>query len=36
VGTTSQFDVYAGDTLLFSKQQAGHFPEPAEILDKLG
>jgi hypothetical protein len=35
VGTTSQFDVYAGDTLLFSKQDEGRFPEPAEILAKL-
>jgi len=27
--------VYAGDTLLFSKQDEGRFPEPAEILAKL-
>jgi len=35
VGKTSQFDVYAGDTLVFSKQDKGRFPEPAEILAKL-
>jgi hypothetical protein len=35
VGKTSQFDVFAGDMLLFSKQDEGRFPEPAEILAKL-
>jgi len=35
VGKTSQFDVYAGDTLLFSKQDEGRFPSAAEILVKL-
>jgi predicted Rdx family selenoprotein len=31
-GKTSQFDVFAGDDLIFSKQREGRFPEPAEIL----
>jgi len=35
VGKASQFDVYAGDTLLFSKQDEGRFPSAAEILAKL-
>jgi hypothetical protein len=35
VGKTSQFDVYDGETLLFSKQDEGRFPEPVEILAKL-
>jgi hypothetical protein len=35
VGKTSQFDVFEGDALLFSKQDEGRFPEPVEILAKL-
>ena len=31
-GRKSQFDVLADGELLFSKQQAGRFPEEAEIL----
>lgn len=34
-GKTSQFDVYDGDTLIFSKQGEGRYPEPAEIIAKL-
>ena len=34
-GAKSQFDVVADDTLLFSKQREGRFPEPEEILAAL-
>jgi predicted Rdx family selenoprotein len=34
-GKPSQFDVFAGDTLIFSKQRDSRFPEPAEILKVL-
>jgi predicted Rdx family selenoprotein len=34
-GKRSQFDVYDGDTLIFSKQGEGRYPEPAEIIAKL-
>ncbi len=32
-GLKSQFDVFADGELVFSKQQAGRFPEEAEILE---
>ena len=35
-GEQSQFDVVADGRLVFSKQQAGRFPEPGEILSALG
>jgi selT/selW/selH-like putative selenoprotein len=35
-GETGQFDVVADGELVFSKQQAGRFPEPGEILAALG
>ena len=31
-GRKSQFDVFANDELLFSKQQQGRFPDEAQIL----
>jgi hypothetical protein len=34
-GQTSQFDVVADGRLIFSKQAAGRFPEPDEILGEL-
>jgi predicted Rdx family selenoprotein len=34
-GERSQFDVFDGETLIFSKQRDGRFPEPAEILSQL-
>jgi predicted Rdx family selenoprotein len=34
-GERSQFDVFAGDTLVFSKQAEGRFPEPAEVIARL-
>ena len=34
-GEKSQFDVLADGRLVFSKQQAGRFPETAEILAAL-
>jgi hypothetical protein len=35
-GAKSQYDVLADGELVFSKQQAGRFPEDDEILAKLG
>ena len=35
-GLKSQFDVFADGELVFSKQQAGRFPEEAEILQLVG
>jgi hypothetical protein len=35
-GQKSQFDVVADGTLVFSKQAEGRYPEPEEILAKLG
>jgi predicted Rdx family selenoprotein len=35
-GQKSQFDVVADGTLVFSKQSEGRFPEPDEVLAKLG
>ena len=34
-GAKSQYDVVADGSLVFSKQQQGRFPEPAEILGAL-
>ena len=34
-GEKSQFDVVADGTLVFSKQQVGRFPEPAEVVAAL-
>jgi predicted Rdx family selenoprotein len=34
-GEKSQFDILAGETLIFSKQRDGRFPEPAEILAQI-
>lgn len=34
-GENSQFDVVADGRLVFSKQQAGRFPETDEILEAL-
>ena len=34
-GAKSQFDVVRGGELVFSKQQSGRFPEPAEIVAAL-
>jgi hypothetical protein len=34
-GGKSQFDVLVDDRLVFSKQQAGRWPELAEVLDAL-
>jgi hypothetical protein len=34
-GAESQFDVLVGDTLVFSKQQEGRWPELIEILTAL-
>lgn len=34
-GVKSQYDVLADDRLIFSKQQAGRWPELAEILQSL-
>ena len=34
-GEKSQFDVVADGRLVFSKQQAGRFPDPDEILAAL-
>jgi hypothetical protein len=34
-GEKSQFDVLADGKLVFSKQQAGRFPDPGEILAAL-
>jgi hypothetical protein len=34
-GEQSQFDVLAGDELVFSKQGEGRWPEPGEILARL-
>ena len=34
-GASSQFDVFDGETLVFSKQREGRFPDPAEIIAKL-
>ncbi len=31
-GAFQSFDVFVGDTLIFSKQREGRFPENAEIL----
>jgi hypothetical protein len=31
-GVSSQFDVVADGTLVFSKQQVKRFPEPGEVL----
>jgi selT/selW/selH-like putative selenoprotein len=35
-GGKGQYDVYVDDELVFSKRDAGRFPEPAEILSRLG
>lgn len=35
-GDTSQFDIVADGTLVFSKQAEGRFPENEEIVAKLG
>jgi hypothetical protein len=35
-GEKSQYDVFADDRLVFSKQRAGRWPEVAEILAALG
>jgi hypothetical protein len=34
-GETSQFDVYAGGELVFSKSQVGRMPQPYDILRAL-
>jgi predicted Rdx family selenoprotein len=34
-GEKSQFDVVTDGRLVFSKQQAGRFPDPGEILAEL-
>jgi selT/selW/selH-like putative selenoprotein len=34
-GAGGVFDVVRDDELIFSKQRAGRFPEPAEVLAKL-
>jgi hypothetical protein len=34
-GETKQFDVFVDDTLVFSKQREGRWPELAEILAAL-
>jgi hypothetical protein len=34
-GQTSQFDVIAGGTLIFSKQREGRFPDEDEIASAL-
>jgi predicted Rdx family selenoprotein len=34
-GERSQFDVFADDELVFSKQSEGRFPEIADLLTKL-
>ena len=34
-GQTSQYDVFAGDELVFSKQREGRWPVDAEILAAL-
>ena len=31
-GEKSQFDVFVDGQLIFSKQQAGRYPEPGEVL----
>jgi len=36
IGTPGQFDVVVDDKLVFSKQQAGRFPDHAEVLDAIG
>jgi hypothetical protein len=35
-GQKSQFDVVANGDLVFSKQAEGRFPEPDDVLAKLG
>ncbi len=35
-GDAGVFDVVADGELVFSKHEAGRFPEPEEILSKLG
>lgn len=35
VGQTSQFDVFVGDELVFSKQREGRWPELSELLAAL-
>jgi selenoprotein W-related protein len=34
-GSGGVFDVVLDGKLLFSKKQAGRFPEPAEVLDQI-
>lgn len=34
-GSGGQFEVVLDGTLIFSKKQAGRFPEPQEILEKI-
>ncbi len=35
-GKTGQFDVLVDGAIVFSKQAEGRFPEPAEVIAKLG
>jgi selT/selW/selH-like putative selenoprotein len=35
-GAKSQFDVLRDGELVWSKQREGRFPEPAEIVERLG
>ena len=34
-GSGGQFEVVLDGTLIFSKKQAGRFPDPQEILEKI-
>jgi selenoprotein W-related protein len=34
-GSGGVFDVFEGDKLVFSKHEAGRFPEAAEVIDEL-
>ena len=35
-GHKSQFDIFVDDEIVFSKHEAGRFPEEAEVLDLVG
>ena len=35
IGNPGDFEVYAGDSLLFSKQSTGRYPSPPEVLAAL-
>jgi selT/selW/selH-like putative selenoprotein len=35
-GHTGQFDIFVDDEIVFSKREAGRFPEEDEVLDLVG